>query len=120
MKYVAVTHGDTVVNAVPIRTRWNPNMDKVIKKHIKKYHKFEHDTQNDAIFCAFQELKNGNYDFKGTLDSVRARFHKLNKQDEVPLNQGEDRIVSCVVTLKYASGKKIIINNLNSKFAKQF
>jgi hypothetical protein len=119
MRYVAVTHGDVVINAVPTRIRWNARLEKVIKKHIDLYHGFKHATQNDAIDAILEELNKIKH-FKGTRAAVRARFHMLNKQDNILVNQGEDRVVSCKVILKYASGKKTIIDNLNPKFAKQF
>ena len=121
MKYVAVIQGNTVVNAVPSRVRWIPRFEKVINKHIKLYHQFKHETQEDAISGALKEL-NKIKDFKGTLSSVRARFYKLNKQDDTVPIMGDDQIVSCKVILKYASGKKTIIDNLNSnlKLVKQF
>lgn len=119
MRYVAVTQGDVVINSVPTRVRWNERFEKIIIKHIKLYHSFKHETQDDAVDAAFKELNKIKH-FKGTRCAVRARFHRLNKQDEISVNQGEDRIVSCKVTLVYASGKKTIIDNLNPKLVKQF
>lgn len=119
MKYVAVSQGDVVINAVPTRVRWIARFEKVILKHIKLYHSFKYETHSDAIDAAFEELNKTKH-FKGTRSAVRARFYILNKQDEISINHGEDRVVSCKVILKYASGKKTIIDNLNPNLVKQF
>lgn len=119
MKYVAVTQGDMVINAVPTRVRWIPRFDKIVNKHINLYHGFKYETQSDAISGAFKELSKIK-NFKGTLCSVTSRFHKLNRQDDTISVMSDDQIVSCKVILKHASGKKTIIDNVNHKLVKQF